>query len=155
MYVEQSSLAIWELVIGGGLGAICVPFTVFFLQQNSARKSEIAAAFASIRQTRDEDQRHVANALGDLRDKVTVLQTTVNIKKETVDKVQLDQIQAGVRLAVVESAVTSIKESQSRSELNWLKVNEKLESLSRIEETVKNLAEDMRDVRAEQSRSSE
>jgi uncharacterized membrane protein YhiD involved in acid resistance len=155
MYVEQSSIAIWELIVTGVIGTVCVPFIIFFLHQNGERKNEISSSFDSIRQARDVDQKHVAEALGELRDRVTRLQTTVEIKKETVDKVQTEQIQAGVRIAVVEASIRAMTESQSRSEQNWIKVSDKLEVLGRIEETVKNLAEDMREVRAEQARKSE
>jgi ABC-type phosphate transport system auxiliary subunit len=125
------------------------------MNQNAERKKEITAAFESLRAGREADQQYLATHLGELRDRTTKLQTTVDIKRETVDSVQAEQNRAGVRIAVVESNVTSIRESQARSEQNWVKVSEKLESLGRIEETVKNLADDMREVRAEQSKQSE
>jgi uncharacterized membrane protein len=152
--------------VDGVLGAIGTPILVYVLGQNSDRKreataaneahrKELATAFDSIREARESDQKYVATHLGELRDRTTKLQTTVDIKKETVDSVQAEQIRAGVRIAVVENNVTSIRESQARSEQNWLKVSEKLDVLGRIEETVKNLADDMREVRAEQSKQSE
>jgi hypothetical protein len=155
MFVEQSSIAVWELIVTGAIGTVCVPFILFFMHQNGERKKELSIAFESIRQARDSDQKHNSEVHGELRDRTTKLQTTVDIKRETVDNVQAEQNRAGVRLAVVESNVTSIRESQARSEQNWLKVSEKLEILGRIEETVKNLADDMREVRAEQSKQSE
>src|SRR6185312_7026452 len=105
MYVEQSSIALWELIVTGVIGTVCCPFILFFLHQNGERKKEVSSSFESIRQQRDVDQKHIADALGEMRDRVTVLQTTVNIKKETVDKVQTEQNLVGVRIAVVETAM--------------------------------------------------
>jgi hypothetical protein len=155
MYVEQFTLSIIEIVVVGVLGAIGTPSLIYVLSQNADRKKELRAAFDSINTRHDDDQRHFNDAMGELRDRTTKLQTTVEIKKETVDKVQTEQIQAGVRIAVVEASIRAMTESQSRSEQNWIKVSDKLEVLGRIEETVKNLAEDMREVRAEQARKSE
>src|ERR1700743_1513858 len=110
MYVESSTLQIIEIAVVGVMGAIATPFIIYFMGQNSDRKKELAGAFESLRQQRDTDQNHQANALGEMRDRVTVLQTTVNLKKEAVDKVQGQQIADGMRLVTLEANVTTIKE---------------------------------------------
>jgi uncharacterized protein YoxC len=155
MFVEQSSIAVWELIVTGVIGTVCVPFILFFLHQNSQRKEEMRLAFESIRSQRDVDQKHNAEVHGELRDRTTALKTTVDLKKETVDRVSEQQNLVGVRVAVVEQSIRTITDSQARSEQNWQKVSEQLNSLGRIEEKVENLVEDMREVRAEQSRKSE
>jgi septal ring factor EnvC (AmiA/AmiB activator) len=177
MLVESSTLLWADLVVAGVLGAIFTPILIYVLQQNADRKKEATAqasslkkeaadqatdhrkeltsAFESIRQQRDVDQKHIAEVFGEMRDKTTVLQTTVNIKKETVDGVARQQIADGLRVATLEANVTAIKESQKRTEDHQLQIIGKLDSLGRIEENVKSLTEDMREVRAEQARKSE
>lgn len=165
MFIESSTLLWADLIVTGVLGTIATPFVIYILGQIRDRKNEAAthaaeqkkelsSAFESIRQQRDTDQRHIDGALGDLREKAAKLQTTVDIKRETVDRVQEQQGTVGIRVAIVETAIKTITDSLARSEQNWLKISEKLEGLGRIEETVKNLAEDMREVRAEQARKS-
>lgn len=166
MLIEPTTLLWAGLVVDGVLGAIATPILIYVLGQNADRKKEsatqaaeqrkeLATAFESIRQQRDVDQKHIADVLGEIRDKNTALKTTVDLKKETVDRVSEQQNLVGVRVAVVEQSIRTITDSQARSEQNWQKVSEQLNSLGRIEEKVENLVEDMREVRAEQNRKSE
>lgn len=155
MLIEPTILLWADLVVAGVLGAIGTPILVYVLGQNADRKKEIAASFKNVSDRRDEDQRHFNDAMGELRDRTTVLQTTVNIKKETVDGVQRQQISDGLKMATLEANVTTIRESQKRTEDQQLVIIGKLDSLARIEENVASLKEDMREVRAEQSKQSE
>jgi multidrug efflux pump subunit AcrB len=155
MYVESSTLLWADLIVAGVLGTIFTPLFLYILGQNADRKKEVKTAFENVNTRRDEDQRHFNTAMGELRDRTTVLQTTVDIKKQTVDGVARQQIADGLRVATLEANVNTIKESQKRTEDHQLLIIGKLDSLARIEENVKSLTEDMREVRAEQARKSE